>query len=117
MTKEEILKEKGITELTAFHAYPYLYRATIEAMDLYAQQQTEELRKEYDMFKKNTAFREGLEIQARGRRDEEIEQLMDKNEKMLELIRKCEKFINLLLIPIRDRDQLLSDIEKLNPKP
>ena len=51
MTKEEILKEKGITELTAFHAYPYLYRATIEAMDLYAQQQTEELVREIKRIK------------------------------------------------------------------
>ena len=36
---EEHLKEKGITELSAFHAYPYLYKATIEAVESKADEQ------------------------------------------------------------------------------
>lgn len=36
MTKEEHLKEKGITEATGFHSYGYLYESTLEAMESYA---------------------------------------------------------------------------------
>lgn len=35
MTKEEILKAKGITKDTRHHDYDYLYRSVLEAMEEY----------------------------------------------------------------------------------
>lgn len=47
MTKEEILKAKGITESTKHHSYEYLYKSMIVAMDEY----TSALRSENERLK------------------------------------------------------------------
>lgn len=105
-TKEEILKEKGITELTAFHAYPYLYRATIEAMYLYAQQQTEELRKENEEWKKRQEYLE-----------DEITRLRELLERAKDELKWAIPKLDESPYDIDLTKQLLADIEKLNPKP
>lgn len=114
MTKEEILKEKGITELTAFHAYPYLYRATIEAMDLYAQQQTEELRKENEELKDEIVKRNWGIIES-GAKELTITRLRELLERAKDWIydnASEESSAN------DEREKLLADLEKeLNPKP
>lgn len=43
LTKEEILKDFGITPETRHHSYDYLYKSMLLAMDMYSEKQNQKL--------------------------------------------------------------------------